>query len=196
MQSPSPVTPLLRLMPWAIAASLAAAVIWLAALNLALRNQNAGLQTERELAEVAYRMMENRLAERSLLAEKMINDLGTKLRRSTDLSRLKISTLASVAENTKEAQVIAIWDLDQQAGLLTYEKLPALADTQDYQIWIVDPAHQDPVNGGVFHVATDGRLTLAFKPDQPIAQAVAFAITLEKKGGVPKAEGPIVLLGK
>lgn len=188
--------PLLRFAPWAIAAALAVAAGWLATQNLALRNQNASLRTERELAEVAYRMTQNQLSERSLLAEKMISDLGNKLRNSEDLSRLKISALASLAGNTREAQVIAVWDPAQQAGLLTMEKLPPIADTQDYQIWIVDPAYKDPVNGGVFHVAADGKVTLAFKPDQPVTQAAAFAISLEKKGGVPKAEGPIVLLGK
>ena len=188
--------PLMRLIPWAAAAVLALAATWLATQNFALRNQNTSLRTERELAESAYRMSQNQLSERSLLAEKMISDLGNKLRRSEDLSRLKISALASLAGNTKEAQVIAVWDPGQQTGLLTLEKLPAIAETQDYQIWIVDPAYKDPVNGGVFHVASDGRITLAFKPDQPVTQAAAFAISLEKKGGVPKAEGPIVLLGK
>ena len=188
--------PLARLAPWALAAALAVAATWLATQNLALRHENAALASERQLAEVAYRMTQNQLSERSLLAENMINDLGGKLRRSEDLSRLKITALASLAGNTKEAQVIAVWDPGQQTGLLTMEKLPAIADTQDYQIWIVDPAYKDPVNGGVFHVAADGKVTLAFKPDQPVAQAAAFAISLEKKGGVPKAEGPIVLLGK
>ena len=169
---------------------------WFAQQNAALREENTGLRTERQLAEVAYKMAQNQLTERSLLAESMINDLGNKLRRSEDLARLKVTALASLAGNTKEAQVIAVWDPAQQAGLLTMEKLPPIADTQDYQIWVVDPAYPNPVNGGVFHVSADGRIALAFKPDQPVAQAAAFAVSLEKKGGVKKAEGTIVLLGK
>ena len=92
--------------------------------------------------------------------------------------------------------MIAVWDPEQQLGLLTMEKLPAIADTQDYQIWIVDPAYPNPVDGGVFHVSQSGRVILPFKPAQPVTQAAAFAISLEKKGGVPVAVGPIVLLGK
>jgi anti-sigma-K factor RskA len=126
----------------------------------------------------------------------MITDLGNKLRKSEDLARLKVSALASLAGNTKEAQVIAVWDPAQQTGLLTMEKLPAINENQDYQIWIVDPAYPNPVNGGIFHVSADGRIALPFKPDQPVTQAAAFAISLEKKGGVPKADGTIVLLGK
>jgi anti-sigma-K factor RskA len=188
--------PLLRLIPWAFAAAFAIAALWLARQNLALHDESSTLRTERQLAEIARKIAQNQLTERSLIAENMINRLGEKLRHSEDLARLKITALASLAGNTKEAQVIAVWDPEQQAGLLSVDKLPAIADTQDYQLWVVDPAYKDPVNGGVFHVAADGRVALAFKPDQPVRQAAAFAISLEKKGGVPKAEGPIVLLGK
>ncbi|AOS45435.1 Anti-sigma-K factor rskA [Lacunisphaera limnophila] len=194
----APVTPfpLLRLIPWAAAALLTISTAWLVSQNLALRSANDALLTQQRLAQVAYETAQNQLAERSLLAETMINDLGSRLRRSEDLARLKVSALASLAGNTAEAQAIAVWDPEQQAGLLTFEKLPVIADSQDYQIWVVDPAYQNPVNGGVFHVAADGRVVLAFRPDQPVTKATAFAISLEKKGGVPKAEGPIVLLGK
>ncbi|WP_438483510.1 anti-sigma factor [Oleiharenicola lentus] len=184
-------------LPWAAAAVLALAATWFATQNAFLRSENLSLVTETQLAEVAYRMSQAQLAERSMFAEKMISELGQKLQRNEDLSRLKITALASLAGNTTEAKVIAVWDPEQQTGLLSMEKLPPIADTQDYQIWIVDPAYQNPVNGGVFHVSSDGKIpALAFKPDQPVAQVAAFAISLEKKGGVPKAEGPIVLLGK
>jgi anti-sigma-K factor RskA len=185
-----------RYVPWAAAAVLAVTSAWLATRNLALRAENDGLRTQQRLAEIAFESARNQLAERSLLAETMIQDLGARLKRSEDLARLKVSALASLAGNTAEAQAIAVWDPDQQAGLLSFEKLPAIAEHQDYQIWVIDPAYQNPVNGGVFHVAHDGAVSLAFRPDQPVRKATAFAISLEKKGGVPKAEGPIVLLGK
>ena len=188
--------PLTRILPWAAAAALAVASGWLAMQNLALRTEAGSLRTQQRLAELAYRTAQTQLSERSLLAERMINDLGSRLQRSEDLARLKVSALASLAGNTAEAQAIAVWDPDQQAGLLSFGKLPAIADHQDYQIWVIDPAYPDPVNGGVFHVAKDGGVSLAFRPDQPVTRATAFAISLEKKGGVPKAEGPILLLGK
>ena len=188
--------PFQKFTPWAAAAALAVAATWLAGQNLVLRRETQALRSERQLAEVAYKMARNELTQRSLLAENMINDLGSKLRHSEDLARLKVTALASLAGNTAEAKVIAVWDPEQQTGLLTMEKLPVIADTQDYQIWIVDPQYPNPVNGGVFHVGADGRVALPFRPDQPVVKAAAFAISLEKKGGVPKAEGPIVLLGK
>jgi anti-sigma-K factor RskA len=162
----------------------------------ALRAENDALRTQRELADVAYRMAQSQLAERTLLAERMIADLGKQRQHSEDLSRLKITALASLLGNSAEAKAIAVWDPEQQAGLLTVEKLPAIAAEQDYQIWVIDPQYPIPVDGGVFKPDATGHATLTFKGDKPVQHATAFAISLEKRGGVPKAEGPLVLLGK
>jgi len=195
---PAPAVPFptARIIPWAMAAVLAVSTTWFGLKYVSLRAENDSLRTQQRLAEIAHETTRTQLAERSLLAERLISGLGTRLRRSEDLARLKVSALASLAGNTAEARAIAVWDPDQQAGLLTFEKLPATAEHQDYQIWVVDPAYQNPVNGGVFHVTEDGGAALAFRPDQPVTKATAFAISLEKRGGVPKAEGPIVMLGR
>ncbi len=185
-----------RLMPWAAAAGFALAAAWFGFGAYTLRSENTALRAERELADVAYRMARSQLDERTLLAEKMIADLGSRLQRSEDLSRLKITALASLLGNTPEAKAIAVWDPEQQSGLLTVEKLPAIAAAQDYQIWVIDPQYPIPVDGGVFKPDATGKATLTFKGDKPIAEAAAFAISLEKAGGVAKAEGPLVLLGK
>ncbi|HVZ65258.1 MAG TPA: anti-sigma factor [Lacunisphaera sp.] len=185
-----------RVLPWAAAAAFALVAAWYGREAAVLRDQNDALRTDRELAEVAYKMARSQLDERTLVAERMINDLGAKLRHSEDLARLKISALASLAGNTREAQVIAVWDPDQQAGLLSLDKLPPIPESQDYQLWIVDPNHKDPVSAGVFHSPADGRMALPFWPDHPVAKATAFAISVERKGGVAKAEGPIVMMGR
>lgn len=185
-----------RWLPLAAAAGLTIVTLWLGSQNLTLREENSTLRTERELAEIAYQAAQARLQERSLVAESMINDLGRQLREQQDLTRLKITALASLAGNTPEARAIAVWDPGRETGLLTVEKLPAIADNQDYQLWVVDPAYPIPVDGGVFRPGADGTVVLTFKGDKPIKSVAAFAISLERKGGVPKAEGPIVLLGK
>lgn len=188
--------PLARFAPWAIAACGLLAALWFANQNIALRSESQAMRSERDLAEIAYKMTQGQLKERSLLAENMINELGNKLKRHEDLTRMKVTALASLLGNSPEAQAIAVWDPDLQSGLLTVDKLPAIAANQDYQLWVVDPAYQNPVNGGVFHVEADGHAAVAFKTDQPIKKIAAFAVSLEKKGGVPKAEGVMVLLGK
>lgn len=188
--------PFSRFVPWAAAAGFAFMAVWFGTQISTLRAENESLRTQRELAEVAYRMAQNQLTERTLVAEQMIAELGQRLRRTEDLGRLKITALASLVGNTPEAKAIAVWDPEQQSGLLTVEKLPAIAQEQDYQIWVIDPQYPIPVDGGVFKPDLNGKATLTFKGDKPVAQVAAFAISLEKAGGVPKAEGPLVLLGK
>ena len=133
----------MRFVPWGIAAALALASGVLGYRNAGLREENEALRVERQQAEKVFQAARQGLIERSQTAEKLVAELGARLRRSEDLARLKVAALASLAGNTKEAEAIAVWD-----------------------------------------------------PDQPVRAAAAFAISLEKKGGVPKAEGPIVLLGK
>jgi len=195
---PAPVVtfPLTRWLPLAAAAGLAITALWLGSQNLKLHQENTTLRTERELAEIAYETAQSQLKERSLIAETMINDLGRQLSAQQDLTHLKITALTALAGNTPEAHAIAVWDPGLATGLLTVEKLPVIADNQDYQIWVVDPAYPNPVDGGVFKPGADGKAVLTFKGKQPVSAVAAFAVSLEKKGGVPKAEGPIVLLGK
>jgi anti-sigma-K factor RskA len=185
-----------RILPWAAAAGFAFAAMWFGSRANTFRAEAEAMRTQRDLAEVAYRMSQAQLGERTLLAEQMIAELGQRLRRTEDLSRLKITALASLLGNTLETKAIAVWDADQQKGLLSVEKLPAVAFEQDYQIWVIDPQYPIPVDGGVFKPDAEGRATLTFRGDKPIADASAFAISLEKRGGVPKAEGPLVLLGR
>lgn len=188
--------PVGRVLPWAAAACFALAAVWSGLRTSALRAENESLVTQRDLAEVAGKIAQSQLAERTLVAESMINDLGTKLRRSEDLSRLRIAALASLLKDSAEARAIAVWDGDRQSGLLTVEHLPAIPPERDYQLWVIDPQYPIPVDGGVFHPGADGKATIAFRGDKPILSVSAFAVSLEKKGGVPKAEGPLVLWGK
>lgn len=194
MSNPPSVS-LSRFAPWMLVAVLTILAIGLASWLRVLQVERDSLRTERQLAEVASHLAQSRLSERSLVAESLINRLGEKLRRAEDLARLKITPLAPPT-GTDGAQAVIVWDPEQQAGWLTIERLPATTDTQDYQIWITDPAYSDPVNGGVFHQVADGKTALAFKPDRPVKTATAFAISVELKGGAPKPEGPIILRGK
>ena len=74
--------------------------------------------------------------------------------------------------------------------------LPANTNDHDYQLWLVDPRYKDPIDGGVFHLANDGDVSVKFQPHAPVRAAQAFLVTLERKGGATKVEGPIVLSGQ
>ncbi len=212
------------LIPWAVAASLAVLAAWLGQNLLATRADADALRLESRLAQLAQRDAENRLAaERIILGQEVRNsgqqladarqqladtanqivavnqhaaEIAQQLKTQADLAQFKIATLSSMLGNSPQALAVAVWNPARQEGLLTVEKLPALAKDQDYQLWVVDPKYKDPVNGGVFSVDPDGVARVQFKPDQPITSVVKFAVTRERKGGVAKAEGPFVLLSQ
>ncbi len=76
-------------------------------------------------------------------------------------------------------------------------ELPALASEKDYQLWVIDKQYPSPVNAGVFVVdPVTGEAHIVFKADKHVDSIAKFAVSLERKGGVAKAEGPIVLLSQ
>jgi len=171
------------------------------------RTQLASVQTrltdrERQMAALTERI--DALAGASAEVGKQLGDarqriaqLNDELKTQGDLANLKITALASMLKNLPQAQAIAVWDPKKQEGILDVQKLPALAANEDYQIWVVDPQYPIPVDGGVFTVEpTSGSSRVKFTAKQPVSVINAFAVTRERKGGVPKAEGPFVLLGK
>jgi anti-sigma-K factor RskA len=112
------------------------------------------------------------------------------------LAQIQIASLNSKLESAPDANAVVVWDEKRQRGVLKVTQLPRNDENRDYQLWVVDPRYKDPVDGGVFHVSDDSALRVGFHPASPVRQATGFAISLERKGGVTKAEGPIVLLGK
>ena len=107
----------------------------------------------------------------------------------------RMASLASLLADSPEAQAIAVWNPAAQEGMLAVSNLPALPSDRDYQLWVIDPQYPIPVDGGVFTVEpASGEAHLHFKPKEPIKQIAKFAVSLERKGGVPKAEGPMVLI--
>lgn len=131
------------------------------------------------------------IAERGRLRKRV-----THLEQRDLLAQVQIASLTSQLKNAPDANAVVIWDEKRQRGVLKITRLPANEANHDYQLWLVDPRYKDPVDGGVFHVADGGTLRVPFHPASPVREAKGFAISLERKGGVTKAEGPIVLLGK
>lgn len=86
-----------------------------------------------------------------------------------------------------------VWSNEKQRGYLRLKQFeknnPALAQ---YQAWFFDGSrdHQYPVSAGVFDVSQasarddNGDLLVLIQPDLPIRDLDAFAVTLEKSGGV------------
>lgn len=112
------------------------------------------------------------------------------------LSTIQIATLNSMIENAPKGVAVVIWDVERQRGILRVENMPAPRVDQDYQLWVIDPRYKLPVNGGVFHFEDNVVAKVSFQPDQPVETANKFAISLERKGGAPQHEGPIIMISK
>ncbi len=131
------------------------------------------------------------VAERSGLRHRI-----TRLEERDILAQIHIASLSSKIKNAPDANAVVVWDEKKQRGILKVTQLPPNDADRDYQLWLVDSRYKNPVDGGVFHVSKDGSMRVPFQPATPVRAAQGFAISLERKGGVTKAQGPIVLLGK
>ena len=112
------------------------------------------------------------------------------------IAQMQITTLASKLESAPSANAVVLWDKEKQEGVLKVANVPPNESDRDYQLWIVDPEYKQPVDAGTFHLGSKESARIPFKPKQHVSSADAFAVSLERKGGVEKAEGPMVLLGK
>lgn len=110
-------------------------------------------------------------------------------------SHLQIATLQSKVWEYRKSEMLVVWDEKRSQGVVVLDKMPKVDADKDYQLWIVDPTKPNPVSGGVVTVDAKGAVKTSFKPVETVTGEVKFAISVEKKGGVPKAEGPIVLVG-
>ncbi len=95
-------------------------------------------------------------------------------------------------------QAAVLWDAANRRGRLHITKLPAPGEGKDYQLWTVETGIKDPVSAGVVKVGADHSAEIDFQPDGDDGKTpvVAFALSRERAGGVPKNEGPILFLGK
>ncbi len=163
--------------------------------------QLAQLNEERDALARKITQLEERDAASRVEAAKLTADRDAlqqriaELERKAPLTSIQVATLTSKMSAAPEAKVTIAWDGARQEGILKTSDVPPTGRDRDYQLWIVDPRYKDPVSAGVFSVTQGGRTEIVFRPKLRIASAKAFAVSLERKGGVSKAEGPIVFAG-
>ena len=81
-----------------------------------------------------------------------------------------------------------LWDARSQRGVMRFAGLaPNDRATWQYQLWIFDKARDEryPVDGGVFDIpANGGEVLVPIRARLAVGEAVLFAVTVEKPGGV------------
>jgi Anti-sigma-K factor rskA len=208
----APIIPFPALAPWALAACFAAVAFGVGALYWSGLSENALLRQEEKLTELELRGARDQLEGERILrgrevadarkevdsAQEQMTTLQRKLSSEGDLARMKIATLVSMLGNSREAVAVAVWDPGRQQGVLNVSKLPTLAEDKDYQLWLMDPQYPatPAVSGGVFRVDPEnGEAKVVFTSGHPMTVA-RFAVSLERRGGATKREGPVVLLSQ
>jgi anti-sigma-K factor RskA len=184
--------------PWLAAACIGVAAVWSERLYLSSQSENGVLREQQRISLLAIdqaRLQLDIAKQRLGESGRQVALLSAKLKAEADLDHFKISTLASMLGNSPAALAVAVWDPAQEEGVLTVSKLPALAAEKDYQLWVIDTQYPSPVSGGVFVVdPATGQAHVVFRADKPVKSIAKFAVSLERKGGSLKPEGPIVLL--
>lgn len=79
-----------------------------------------------------------------------------------------------------------VWSNSAQRGFMSFVGLPINDPTlEQYQLWIIDPSRDDePIDGGVFNITSRGESIVPIQAKLTVGQPKAFAITIEKPGGV------------
>ena len=88
--------------------------------------------------------------------------------------------LAGIKEKSPDSKVQIYWNKTSSEVYLSVAKLPAPASDKQYQLWAI--ADGKPVDMGML---SENSIDTIFQKMKTIGNAQAFAITLEKKGGVP-----------
>ncbi len=118
----------------------------------------------------------------------------SEVRARDPFAEINFVTLAPQQNAPPQAKAMVAWEDARQTGIIRVNGLQPVPG-KDYQLWAIDAAHRDPVSAGIVHVDANGVAEMRFTPIAATHQVKAFAISLEREGGVPKPQGPILLLG-
>jgi anti-sigma-K factor RskA len=118
------------------------------------------------------------------------------LREQDALSRTRIATLSAQTEAYAKVLAVVVWDEEKQRGVVKLDQLAPAAADHDYQLWMIDPKRAAPVSAGVVPVNDSGLVQASFRPAEHMPAGVKFAVSIERKGGAPAPEGPIILMGR
>lgn len=117
------------------------------------------------------------------------------LKEQEQQSQLQIATLQSKVWEYRKSEMLVVWDQKRSQGVVVLDKMPKVESDKDYQLWVVDPNKPNPVSAGVVTVDSKGSVKTSFKPVEAVTGEAKFALSLEKKGGVPKSEGELLMVG-
>ena len=174
-------------LPWALAATLMLCCGALAWSRERWRREFSALERKTVAVEVAVARLREATPAPPLVAPEV-----------NPLRAVAFCPLEPTEAGAALPRVAVLWDAARREGKLRVSKLPPPGEGKDYQLWVVEEGRKDTVSAGVVSVGEGGTVEATF---QPVASGgkdtvVAFALSLERAGGSPKNEGPVLFLGK
>ncbi|UZD22268.1 anti-sigma factor [Algoriphagus halophytocola] len=169
--------------PFAIAASIAAIVASGAAFYYADKYQERDQQFEALLQD------QNAMADNLNQVKQQFEEKDSQLDKLIAGDFKRVEMRGEGFEMQKDAKVDVFWDQNAQEVFVAVNTLNDLSEEFDYQLWAI--GDDGPIGIGL--VNSGEKLTL--QQMQAVAQAGAFAITIEPKGGseAPTLEKLVVL---
>jgi hypothetical protein len=100
--------------------------------------------------------------------------------------RIEIAWASGTTPFDKPVSGDVVWSNSRQKGFLRFVGMPVNdPSSQQYQLWIIDPARDaNPIDGGVFDVNSEGEVIIPIDAKLTVIDPAAFAVTIEKPGGV------------
>ena len=110
------------------------------------------------------------------------------------LASVTLFNLAASDQGPPTARASVAWEPARQQGILRVTGLPAPEPGKDYQLWAIGTNSKEAISAGVIRVDEHGAARAEFHPVQNVEQVKVFAVSLERAGGSPTHEGPILLV--
>ncbi len=171
--------------PFAVAASLVAVLASAAAIYF------AGKFYETDQKFVALQQEQAVLADNLNQVKQEFEQTDSRLDRLVAGDFRRIEMVGESFDMQKDAKVDVFWDQSQQEVFIAVNRLNSLSASFDYQLWAIGP--DGPVGIGI----VDPSQPFSLQQMNAVAEAGAFAITIEPKGG---SESPtlekLVVLGE
>ena len=112
------------------------------------------------------------------------SQLRASLLQAPDVVQVSWAAAKTPFDSSVEGDVV--WDGANQKGVMRFVGMPINdPSVEQYQLWIIDPERDDePIDGGVFDITDTGEVLVEIDAKLAVIKPAAFAITIEKPGGV------------
>jgi anti-sigma-K factor RskA len=101
----------------------------------------------------------------------------------------KIVLMKGVPATSPNSMATVYWNQNTKEVFINVNSLPSPPPGKQYQLWALKDGQA--IDAGVFDVSDSAKM----QKMKIIESAQGFAVTLEKMGGVPKAEGAMYVIG-